>query len=100
MPLVPFDAGHHWKESGQQAILVFSDNGRCMGLAVDEVVDIVRDRMAIELSSGTPGLLGSAIIAGKAVDMVDIGHFLTQAFADWFEISAMHAIGAPRAAGG
>jgi two-component system, chemotaxis family, sensor kinase CheA len=92
MPLVPFDASHHWKESGQQATLVFSDNGRCMGLAVDEVVDIVRDRMAIELSSGTPGLLGSAIIAGKAVDVVDIGHFLTQAFADWFEISAMHAI--------
>jgi len=90
MPLVPFDANHQWKESGLQEILVFSDNGRCMGLAVDEVVDIVRDRMAIELSSARPGLLGSAIIAGKAVDVVDVGHFLTQAFADWFEITAMH----------
>jgi two-component system chemotaxis sensor kinase CheA len=91
MPLVPFDADHQWKERGQQEILVFSDNGRSMGLAVDEVVDIVRDRMAIELSSGRPGLLGSAIIAGKAVDVVDVGHFLTQAFTDWFEISALHA---------
>ncbi|MDR3485280.1 MAG: chemotaxis protein CheW [Bradyrhizobium sp.] len=91
MPLVPFDANHRWKDVGQQATLVFSDNGRCMGLAVDEVVDIVRDRMAIELSSGTPGLLGSAVIAGKAVDVVDVGHFLTQAFADWFETSAMQA---------
>jgi two-component system chemotaxis sensor kinase CheA len=91
MPLVPFDASHQWKQNRQQATLVFSDNGRCMGLAVDEVVDIVRDRMAIELSSATPGLLGSAIIAGKAVDVVDVGHFLTQAFADWFEISAVHA---------
>ncbi|HEY4075521.1 MAG TPA: chemotaxis protein CheW [Rhizomicrobium sp.] len=91
MPLVPFDAGHQWKDHGQQEILVFSDNGRSMGLAVDEVVDIVRDRMAIELSSGRPGLLGSAIIAGKAVDVVDIGHFLTQAFTDWFEVSALHA---------
>ncbi len=91
MPLVPFYAGHLWKQDGQQATLVFSDNGRCMGLAVDDVVDIVRDHMAVELSSATPGLLGSAIIAGKAVDVVDIGHFLTQAFADWFEISAVHA---------
>jgi two-component system chemotaxis sensor kinase CheA len=92
MPLVPFDAGHQWKQTGQQEVLVFSDNGRCMGLAVDEVVDIVRDRMAIELSSAHPGLLGSAVIAGKAVDVVDVGHFLTQAFADWFEITAMHNI--------
>jgi two-component system chemotaxis sensor kinase CheA len=87
MPLVPFDTNHHWPQSGLQEILVFSDNGRSMGLAVDEVVDIVRDRMAIELSSGRPGLLGSAIIAGKAVDIVDVGHFLTQAFADWFDTS-------------
>ncbi len=92
MPLVPFDASHKWKEKGQQEILVFSDNGRCMGLAVDQVVDIVRDRMAIELSSACPGLLGSAVIAGKAVDVVDVGHFLTQAFTDWFEISAMHSV--------
>ena len=88
MPLVPFDSDHCWKESGQQETLVFSDNGRSMGLAVDEVVDIVRDRMAIELSSARPGLLGSAIIAGKAVDIVDVGHFLTQAFTDWFETAA------------
>jgi len=97
MPLVPFDDSHRWKESGQQETLVFSDNGRSMGLAVDEVVDIVRDRMAIELSSARPGLLGSAIIAGKAVDIVDVGHFLTQAFTDWFEITntqslARHAL--------
>jgi two-component system chemotaxis sensor kinase CheA len=87
MPLIPFNADHHWKESGKQETLVFSDNGRSMGLVVDEVVDIVRDHMEIELSSGRPGLLGSAIIAGKAVDVVDVGHFLTQAFSDWFENS-------------
>jgi len=92
MPLVPFDASQRWKESGQQETLVFSDNGRCMGLAVDEVVDIVRDRMAIELSSDRPGLLGSAVIAGKAVDIVDVGHFLTQAFTDWFDASAAQSL--------
>ena len=92
MPLVPFDASQRWKESGQQETLVFSDNGRCMGLAVDEVVDIVRDRMAIELSSDRPGLLGSAVIAGKAVDIVDVGHFLTQAFTDWFDTSAAQSL--------
>jgi two-component system chemotaxis sensor kinase CheA len=90
MPLVPFDPAHHWKDRGKQETLVFSDNGRSMGLVVDEVVDIVRDRMAIELSSARPGLLGSAIVAGKAVDVVDVTHFLTQAFTDWFEVMAQH----------
>ncbi len=85
MPLVPFDAGHAWKSEGQQEVLVFSDKQRRMGLAVDEVVDIVRDRMAVELSSERPGLLGSAVIAGKAVDIVDVGHFLSLAFRNWFE---------------
>jgi two-component system chemotaxis sensor kinase CheA len=85
MPLVPFDPGHVWKTSGKQDVLVFSDNGRCMGLAVDAVVDIVRDRMSVELSSARPGLVGSAVIAGRAADVVDVGYFLTQAFANWFD---------------
>jgi two-component system chemotaxis sensor kinase CheA len=91
MPLVPFDPAHVWKDQGHQDVLVFSDNGRSMGLAVDEVVDIVRERMAVQLSSAKPGLLGSAIIAGKAVDVMDAAYFLTQAFSDWFEVTALHA---------
>jgi len=85
MPLVPFHDRHEWPTTGKQAVLVFTDKGRSMGLAVDEVVDIVRDRMAIELSSGDSALLGSAIIAGKATDIVNVGHFLTVAFSDWFD---------------
>jgi two-component system chemotaxis sensor kinase CheA len=85
MPLVPFDAAREWKTRGKQDVLVFSDNGRCMGMAVDEVVDIVRDRMAVELAAERPGVLGSTIIAGKAVDVVDVSHFLAQAFGNWFD---------------
>jgi two-component system chemotaxis sensor kinase CheA len=85
IPLVPFDTAQEWKTEGKQDVLVFSDNGRCMGMAVDEVVDIVRDRMAVELAAERPGVLGSTIIAGKAVDVVDVSHFLAQAFGNWFD---------------
>jgi two-component system chemotaxis sensor kinase CheA len=91
MPLVPFDAGHAWNDQGRQKVLVFSDNDRSMALAVDEVVDIVRDQLTVELSSEHPGLLGSAIIAGKAADIVDLSHFLALAFADWFNIADARA---------
>lgn len=84
MPLVPFADTHQFKETGRQPILVFTDRERSMGLVVDEIVDIVDDRLKIELTTDIPGLIGSAVIAGKATDVIDAGYFLTQAFSDWF----------------
>jgi two-component system chemotaxis sensor kinase CheA len=54
-----------------------------MGLVVDEIIDIVQDRLNIELVSESPGLLGSAVIKGRATEVIDISHFLPLAFADW-----------------
>ena len=62
-------------------MLVFNDGDRTMGLMVDEIVDVVEDRLNIELSGARPGLLGSAVIAGHATDVIDTGYWLTQACA-------------------
>ncbi|MEA2873709.1 MAG: two-component system, chemotaxis family, sensor kinase CheA, partial [Hyphomicrobiales bacterium] len=69
---------------GTQPLLVFSDSGRSMGLVVDEIVDIVEDRLDIQVGSDTPGFIGSAVIKGQATEIIDIGHFLPLAFEDWF----------------
>ena len=53
------------KQDGAQPMLVFSDRGRSMGLMVDEIVDIVEDRLDIEVASERPGMLGYAVIKGK-----------------------------------
>jgi len=84
MPLIPFDTGHEWKKEGRQPILVFTDRDRSMGLVVDEIVDIVEDRLKIELSANAEGLIGSAVIDGKATDVIDSAFYLTQGFPDWF----------------
>jgi two-component system, chemotaxis family, sensor kinase CheA len=84
MPLLRIDTQSSLKQDGAQPILVFSDRGRSMGLVVDEIVDIVEDRLNIEVASERPGVLGYAVIKGNATEIVDIGHFLPQAFADWF----------------
>jgi two-component system chemotaxis sensor kinase CheA len=83
MPLVPM-AGDVDPARAQHPVLVFADGERCMGLLVDEIVDVVEDVMSIELAGARPGLLGTAVIAGKATDVVDIGYYLTLAYADWF----------------
>jgi two-component system, chemotaxis family, sensor kinase CheA len=84
MPLLRLDTQGELKKDGAQPILVFSDRGRSMCLVVDEIVDIVEDRLNIEVTSEQPGLLGYAVIKGNATEIIDVGHFLPQAFADWF----------------
>jgi two-component system chemotaxis sensor kinase CheA len=58
-----------------------------MGLIVDEIIDIVEDRIDVQLGTDRPGFLGSAIIAGRATDLIDAGYFLTKAYGDWFSLA-------------
>ncbi|WP_371420632.1 chemotaxis protein CheW [Tardiphaga sp.] len=88
MPLVQME-GVTVRTSGTQPILVFADDGRSMGLVVDEIVDIVEERLHIEVASGREGILGSAVIKGLATEVIDVGHFLPMAFADWFSRKEM-----------
>ncbi|MSP01383.1 MAG: hybrid sensor histidine kinase/response regulator [Acetobacteraceae bacterium] len=67
-----------------QSLLVFADGDHAMGLMVDEIIDVVEDRMEIELASARPGSLGTAVIGGFATDVLDTGYWLTQAGRDWF----------------
>jgi two-component system chemotaxis sensor kinase CheA len=84
MPLVPIEPSIVIKADGNAPVLVFTDRDHSMGLLVDEIVDIVEEKLKVELTSDTPGFMGSAIIAGRATDLIDAGYFLQQAFGDWF----------------
>jgi two-component system chemotaxis sensor kinase CheA len=67
-----------------QSVLVFAEGERSMGLMVDEIVDVVHDRLRIELGSERAGFLGTAVVAGQAADVLDTGYWLTQGASDWF----------------
>lgn len=84
MPLVPVATGAVIPTEGQQAVLVFADKDKHMGLMVDEILDIVEERLQIDLSGKRPGALGTSIISGKATDIVDAAFYLSQAFQNWF----------------
>ena len=84
MPLISMSPSVGVKGEGAQPLLVFSDGVRSMALVVDEIVDIVEDRLDIQVTSDNPGVLGSAVIKGQATEIIDVGHFLPLAFEDWF----------------
>jgi two-component system, chemotaxis family, sensor kinase CheA len=93
MPLVPLSG--HWDPEaaagGRQAVLVFTERERAMGLMVDEILDVVEDRLAVQRGPERPGFLGSAVVAGRVTDVVDCGWWLRQAGEDWFRDAATAA---------
>ena len=84
MPLISMGDNVRVRAEGAQPLLVFSDGARSMALVVDEIVDIVEDRLDIQVAGDNAGVLGSAIVKGQATEIVDVGHFLPLAFEDWF----------------
>jgi two-component system chemotaxis sensor kinase CheA len=83
MPLIP--VGETWTPAeGRQPVLVFSDGEQSMGLMVDSILDVVEQRLDIQMGSDRPGFLGSAVISGKATEVIDTAHWLRRAGGDWF----------------
>lgn len=96
MPLIDLE-GKPADRQGRHPILVFVDGQRMLGLVVDRVVDIVEAPLDLHLAGGSrPGILGSAIIAGQATDIIDTVHYLRQSDADWFEVETESPFGAER----
>ena len=76
MPLVYMHEGAAKRADGVQPVLVFTEGGRPVGLAIDEIVDIVEERLDIELKTDAPGVIGAAVVKGKAAEIIDVSHYL------------------------
>jgi two-component system, chemotaxis family, sensor kinase CheA len=79
-PLVSFDPLTEPSAEGRQPALVFTYQGRVVALLVDEIVDIVETDLNIHHGRSQPGIIGSAIIAGRATELIDADYFCRQAF--------------------
>ncbi len=77
----------------RKPVLVFSDETSTMGLVVNEIIDITEEIVNVQTSSNSSGIVGSAIIGGKATDVVDIGYFIHSTNKDWFKRHGDEAFG-------
>ena len=85
MPLTLFNDKISIPEEGELPVIVFADRGKSLGVIVNDIVDIIEERIKVQLSGSKPGLVGSAIIGGKATDVVDVMYFLSRHSDDWFK---------------
>lgn len=83
MPLVSCDEELAIKRQGMQSLLVFSDGEVSMGLAVAEIVDIVEDKLDVELLAERSDLVGSAVVRGRTTEIVNIAHYLPMVLETW-----------------
>ncbi len=82
MPILTVNHSTVLKSEGVQPLLVFSGEGYAMALAVDEIVDVVEDHMSIELSPDRPGVRGTAIVSGRASEILDVDYYHLQGIAE------------------
>ena len=83
LPLLPI----HGATNGTpdpQPVIVFSEGQSSMGLMVDRIQDIQEERLMIRMPSRRSGVLGTAIVNGRATDIIDLRHYITNANPEWF----------------
>jgi two-component system chemotaxis sensor kinase CheA len=75
MPIVPIS---HEIDMSRPAypVLVVATEKRSIGLMADEIVDILEEKLEIQLASTNSELVGSAEIRGMAVELIDVSHFI------------------------
>ncbi len=76
IPIVPANPGMALAQDGVQPVLLVSDAGRTVGVAIEEVVDIVEERLDVQPIGQGAGIVGTAVIRGQATEIVDVAQFL------------------------
>lgn len=80
LPLAHASGVDVFKRDGRQAVLVFSEEDRSAGVAVDEILDVVEETLDLQMGSERPGVIGSAIIKGRATEVLDIAWHMERAW--------------------
>lgn len=79
VPLLAVDDTLTPRVGARQPALIFDDGGAIVALMVDEVLDIVDAHIDICMTSDLPSRIGTAVIAGRATEILDVAHYLSQA---------------------
>ncbi len=72
MPLVSCGAANGTDAVEPRPAIVFSHNGRRVGLVVDRILDIATDAVTVNAVASEPGIKGAAIIQQRVTELVDL----------------------------
>jgi two-component system chemotaxis sensor kinase CheA len=78
MPIVPISHEIDMSKPSYPVLVVATEK-RSIGLMADEIVDILEEKLEIQLASSNSELVGSAEIRGETVELIDVSHFIRMA---------------------
>ena len=52
--------------------VVFTRNGRSVGLVVERIIDIVDEAVTVKRGANRPGVLGTIVVQDRVTDLLDI----------------------------
>jgi len=65
-------AGNAAPESGPMQVVVYADEGRNIGLVVEQILDIVEENLVLQQPARRAGVLGTMVIQKKVTDLIDV----------------------------
>jgi chemotaxis protein histidine kinase CheA len=65
-------------------VVVYSDQGRSIGLMVDRILDISQERVKPQKRTGREGTLGSMVVQGRVTELLDVKGIIQSADASFF----------------
>ncbi len=89
MPLIylsqVFATDTYGEEKEIMQAVVYSENGRSVGLVVDQIIDIVEEEVSIQKGSDRPGVLGTAVIKQRVTDLVDVREVIQSTIMGYYD---------------
>ena len=86
---LPQSAGAQ-NHSGMTQVVVYSEEGRSVGLVVDRILDIVEESFVPQQPSKREGLFGSAVIQQRVTDLLDVHSLIRKAIPSFYEAQQTH----------
>jgi len=71
-------------ENEKIQVVVYTDQGRSVGLVVDRILDIAQQKIKIQKRSGRQGTLGSMVVQGRVTELLDVKGIIQSADASFF----------------
>jgi chemotaxis protein histidine kinase CheA len=66
-------------------VVVYTDQGRSVGLVVDRILDIAHDAVKVQKHSGRQGTLGSMVVQGRVTELLDLKGIIQTADPNFFK---------------
>jgi two-component system, chemotaxis family, sensor kinase CheA len=67
------------KAEGNQAVLVFTQSGRPVGIMIDAIVDIAEVDLVLSPEGARAGVLGTTVIHERTTDLLDLAAYIPEA---------------------